>query len=265
VNPTQLSEYVSIFLALFFLAVAAISDMETREVSDKVWLGFGPIGLALTVYRTYTDPSLLILTAVSIGFSILVAFGLVFFGLSGGADAKALMCLGLTLPLAPSVITPVLGYPHPFFPIVILVTGYICSFSVAIWMLGNNITKLIRLKSQMFEGLEHERVWKKALAMITGFPTELGKLQSTFYLYPMEKVLEDERGARRTLQVYSVADVDRQEVLSEFTESLGKVGSPTRVWVTPGLPMLVFILFALVITLTVGDLVFGGIFLLLKH
>lgn len=264
-NPTQLSEYASILLTLFFLAIAAISDMKTREVSDKVWLGFGPIGLALTVYRTYTDPSLLILTAVSIGFSILVAFGLVFFGLSGGADAKALICLGLTLPLVPSVITPVLGYPDPFFPIVVLVTGYVCSFSVAIWMLGNNITQLIRLKARMFEGLEHESAWKKALALITGFPTGLEKLQSTFYLYPMEKVIEDERGARRALQTYSNADVDQRQVVSEFTESLGKVGSPSKVWVTPGLPLLVFILFAVVITLTVGDLVFGGIFLLLKH
>ncbi len=81
----------------------------------------------------------------------------------------------------------------------------------------------------------------------------------------MEKVIEDERGARRTLQTYSNADVDQRQVVSEFTESLGKVGSPSKVWVTPGLPMLVFILFAVVITLTVGDLVFGGIFLLLKH
>lgn len=261
----QVTEYVSILATLFFFGLGSFFDLKTREVPDKVWLIYGPLGLVLTAYRTYVDPSHLFLTAVSLGFSILVAFGLVFFGLCGGADAKALICLALTLPLPPRVINPILGFVHPFFPIVVLVIGYVCSFSIAIWMLGKNITQLTRLKSRMFEGLEHEPAWKKALALVTGFPTELGKLQSTFYLYPMEKVVEDERGTRRTLQAYSNADVDRQQVLSEFTESLGKVGSPSKVWVTPGLPMLVFILFAIVITLTVGDLVFGGIFLLLKH
>ncbi|MGP8069558.1 MAG: A24 family peptidase, partial [Candidatus Bathyarchaeia archaeon] len=185
------SEYVSVAITLVFLTIAAISDLKTREVPDKVWLAFGPIGLALTIYRTFVDPSVLLFTGVSVGLSILVAFGLVFFGLAGGADAKALMCLGLTLPLPPGVVNPLLGFVHPFFPIVVLVTGYVCSISVAFWMLGKNLISLARLKSKMFEGLEHEPSWKKGFALITGFPTSVAKLQSTFYLYPMEKVVED--------------------------------------------------------------------------
>ena len=264
-DPFRVSEYVSVSFTLVFLTVAAISDLKTREVSDKVWLAYGPIGLALTIYRTYVDPSVLFFTAVSIGLSILVAFGLVFFGLAGGADAKALMCLGLTLPLSPGIVNPLLGFVHPFFPIVVLVTAYICSFSVAIWMLGKNLIMLAHLKSRMFEGLERGPAWKKGLALITGFPTSVAKLQSTFYLYPMEKVVENGNGAHRTLQMYSNVDVDREQVLSEFTGSLKKVSPPNLVWVTPGLPLLVFILIALVITLLVGDPVFAGIFLLLRR
>ena len=264
-NGVQLSEYVSVAITLVFLTFGAFSDLKTREVSDRVWLVYGPIGLTLTVYRTYTEPSLLLLTAASIGLSILIAFGLVFFGLSGGADAKALICLGLTLPLPPSVVSPILGFVHPFYPIVVLVTGYICSFSVAIWMIGKNTVSLARGRSNLFGGLETEPAWKKALALVTGYPTGITRLKATFYLYPMEKIVEEEQRARRTLQLYSNVDVDRDQVVSEFIESLGKVGSPDTVWVTPGLPMLVFILFAVMITLIVGDPVFGGIFLLLKH
>lgn len=264
-DAVQLSEYVSVAITLIFLTFAAFSDLKTREVSDKVWLVYGPLGLALTVYRTYAEPSLLLFTAASIGFAVLVAFGLVFFGLSGGADAKALMCLGLTLPLPPRIFSPILGFVHPFFPIVVLVTGYVCSFSVAIWMLGKNLVLLTRFKSEMFQGLEQDPAWKKALALITGFPTSVAQLQSTFYLYPMEKIVEDEHGARRTLQTYSNADVDREQAISEFKESLRKVSPPPLVWVTPGIPMLVFILLAVVITLIVGDPVFAGIFLLLSR
>jgi preflagellin peptidase FlaK len=256
---------MAILVTILFLGIASYYDLKTREVSDKVWLLYGPIGMVLTAYRVYLDPSNLLLVLVSIGFSVLVAFGLVFFGLCGGADAKALICLGLTLPLPPIILTPLLGFVYPFFPVVVLVTGYLCSFSVAIWMIGKNLILWAKLKSHMFDGLEDEPAWKKAVAFVTGFPAQLVQLQSTFYLYPMESIVEDERGTRRTLQIYSNADVDRQELVSDFIDSLQKISSPNRVWVTPGLPMLVFILAGVVIALIFGDPVFAGIFLLLKR
>jgi preflagellin peptidase FlaK len=264
-DSAQLSAYLSVAITLLLLTVAAYSDLKTREVPDKLWLVYGPIGLALTAYRTYVEPSLLLLTVASIGLAILVGFALVFFGLSGGADAKALICLGLALPLPPENITPIIGYVHPFFPIVVLVTGYLCSLSVVAWTLTKNLVSLVQLKSRMFDGLERERAWKKALAFITGFPTGLKQLQSTFYLYPMERIVEDENGARRAFEVYSNPDVDREQVVSEFTKSLRKVGSPQRVWVTPGLPMLVFILIAVAINLVLGDPVLAGIFHILRR
>ncbi|MGA8904586.1 MAG: A24 family peptidase C-terminal domain-containing protein [Candidatus Bathyarchaeia archaeon] len=260
----QLSEYMSVSITLVILTVASICDIRTREVPDKVWLIYGPAGLALTVYRTYVDPSQMLFTALSIGFSILLAFGLVFFGVSGGADAKGLICLSLTLPLPPAILSPLLGYVFPFFPIVVVVTGYFCTLSVVVWLLAKNLVLLTRLRSGMFKGLEGEPTWKKALAFITGFPTSVRQLQSTFYLFPMEKVVDDQDGAHRTFQLYSNADVDREPVLTEFINSMRKVGSPDIVWVSPGLPLLVFILIAVIIVLTVGDPVFGGILHLLR-
>jgi hypothetical protein len=105
-------------------------------------------------------------------------------------------------------------------------------------------------------------MWKKGLAFITGYPTQMSQLRSTFYLYPMEKVVENKNGAHRSFQIYSNPDVDRDQLLSEFSESMKKVGSPNTVWVTPGLPLLVFILVGLIIGLTLGDPLFVGISLL---
>ena len=263
-DPYQVSEYISVSVTLITLIIGAIFDLRTREVPDKVWAVYGPVGLILTIYRVWVDPALLLLTAASVSFAILIAFGLVFFGLSGGADAKALICLGITLPLPPGIVNPILGFAYPFFPIVVLVTGYLLSLSVVVWTLTRNLVALAQHGSPMFEGLEREPAWKKGLAFITGFPTKVSHLQSTFYLYPMEEVVEDENGAHRAFQVYSNADVDREQVLSEFSESMKKVGSPSTVWVTPGLPLLVFILAAVVIALTVGDPVFAGILSILR-
>lgn len=264
-NPIELSEYISVIISLVALTLASISDLRTREVTDKLWLVYGPVGLALTIYRVWAGTQNLLFTAISMGLSILLAFGLVFFGLSGGADAKALICLGLTLPLPPAIVNPTLGFVHPFFPIVVLVTTYVASLSVAVWIACKNLVLLARQGSRIFRGFEREPRWKKVLALITGFPAKLSVLQSTFYLYPMEKVVEDKDGARRAFETYSNADVDREQVLTEFYEAEKKVGSPTTVWVTPGLPLLVFMLVGLVIGLTVGDPLLVGIHLLTIH
>jgi preflagellin peptidase FlaK len=264
-DPVLTSEYLSVAVTLIFLTIAAYSDLKTREVSDKVWAVYAPIGAALTVFRTYLQPSLLILTVASIALSILIGFGLVFFGLGGGADGKAVMCLGLALPLPPGVVTPILGFFHPFFPIVVLIVAYICSLSVAFWMLARNLLLIISGHSRMFEGLENEPTGKKALALLTGYRTSVQRLRSTFYLYPMEKVVEDENGAHLALQLYANPDVDRDKEVAEFLESLQKVGSPATVWVTPGLPLLLFVLVAVVVVLILGDPLFALIALLLPH
>ena len=264
-NLVQLSEYMSVTISLVALILASISDLRTREVADKLWLVYGPVGLALTIYRVWTGSQNLVFTAISIGLSILLAFALVFFGLSGGADAKALICLGLTLPLPPAIVNPTLGFIHPFFPVVVLVTTYVVSLSVAVWIAAKNLALIARRGSGIFTGFEREPRWKKALALITGFPAKLSALQSTFYLYPMEKVVEDKDGARRAFESYSNADVDREQVLTEFYEAEKKVGSPSTVWVTPGLPLLVFMLVGLVVGLTLGDPLLVGIYLLITH
>jgi len=264
-EPLQVSQFISVAVTLFFLTTAAYFDLKTREVPDKVWVAYAPIGLALTIFRTFSDPSLLILTAASIALSILIGFGMVFFGLSGGADAKAVMCLGLTLPLPPGIESTILGFFHPFFPVVVLVTAYICSLSVAIWLLARNLTAISFRHSKPFDGLDEEPAWKKAIALMTGYRTTLDRLRSTFYLYPMEKVIEDENGTHRTLELYANPDVDRDQLVAEFKESLQKVGSPETVWVTPGLPLLLFVLLALLIVLVLGDPLFAILTLLLPH
>jgi prepilin signal peptidase PulO-like enzyme (type II secretory pathway) len=65
--------------------------------------------------------------------------------------------------------------------------------------------------------------------------------------------------------MYSNPDVDRDQLVSEFEESLKKVGSPSTVWVTPGIPLLVFVLIALVIVLLLGDPLFFAIRILMRH
>jgi len=79
-------------------------------------------------------------------------------------------------------------------------------------------------------------------------------------LYPMEEVVEETNEARRRFHFLFDAESDRGVMVSKFVEALKKVGSPHRVWVSPGLPMLVFIFIGLIITVTLGDVIFYAIF-----
>lgn len=252
-------DYASILISLFFFALSSVFDFKTREVTDKVWLVYGPPGLALTIARLLQDPSGLFLTIVSIVITTLVSFGLFYFGLFGGADAKAIMCLGLTIPVPPSSFQPLIGYLHPVFPIVVVMVGFICSAWVALWFGLRNLLTYLSEGSKMFAGFERESLWKKLSATITGYPVDMSKLRSTFYLYPVEEVVQNSDGAHRSFRLFFSAEADRDQMVSKLIDSLSGMGFQGRVWVTPGLPMLFFILLGLVITLVLGDPVFSTV------
>jgi preflagellin peptidase FlaK len=261
-DTIQLLELLSILVTLTALSVSSLFDLRTREVPDKLWLAYGPIGLTLTILKTFLDPAILVLTVASIGLATLTAFGMVYFGLFGGADAKALICIGLTIPLTPSTIQPILGYVYPFFPITAILTSYLCSFSTVIWQGSRNLIRLARGSHDMFEGLETEPSWKKALAFVTGYRTPLQNLRTTPHLIPMEEIVHDEGGEHRKLRIYSIADTDPAEEVSNLIKSLSESNTDVKIWVTPALPMLLFILAGVIVTLVVGDPIFKGVLIL---
>jgi len=261
----QVVDLAAIIVTVFFFGLGSYFDLRTREVDDKVWLAYGPIGSALTAVRIFAEPSLLLVTLVSIAITTVISLALFYFGLFGGADSKAIICLGLTLPLPPTSFQPALGYVHPVFPIVVVVTGFICSAAIAVWYGLKNLATCFARRERMFEGLQDESLWRKAMAFILGYRTEVSRLRSTFYLYPMEEVVQGPQGIHRSLKLFIDAETDREPLVSELSDSLAKLGYKGKVWVTPGLPMLLFILIGLCLTLILGDIVFATVFIMARR
>jgi preflagellin peptidase FlaK len=258
-------QLLAVAVTVFFFCLGSVLDLRSREVDDRVWLAYGPIGLLLTIATLFVEPSRIILTALSVGVAFALAIGLFYFGLFGGADAKAIMCLGLTIPLVPGGFPGLLGYAHPFLPIVVLVTGFLCSVLAAVWIGVMNLVAYSRVGSEMFQGLEHESTWRKGLALISGYRTGIERLRSVFYLYPMEEIVETPNGSRRSFKLFVDAEADRDRLVSEFSNAYSRLDLRSQVWVTPGLPMLVFMTVGLVITLVFGDILFSGVFFALAH
>jgi preflagellin peptidase FlaK len=260
----EVIELASIVVTLFFFSISSIYDLKTREVDDWVWLIYGPIGLSLTILRLLLDASNLVLTLLAIGVTTGVALALGYFGLFGGADAKAMICLGLTLPLNPTIIHPLLGYVHPFFPIVVVIIAFLCSASLSVWFGLKNLVTYLRFGRRMFDGLENETAWRKIMACILGYPAKFSKLRSTFYLYPMEEAKRDNSVTHRSLKLYISAETDREQLVSELSNAM-KPEFNGEVWVTPGIPMLLFMLVGLILALIFGDIVFSAVLILARR
>src|SRR5437879_8974917 len=98
----NLTAPLSLDLAALLLTVGvfiagSLSDLKTREISNKFWLVYGPAASSVFALRIIFAPDALPILAVSAGATIVVAFLLFQFSVMGGADSKALMCLGLAL------------------------------------------------------------------------------------------------------------------------------------------------------------------------
>src|SRR5437773_5686442 len=134
-------DLVALLLTVGVFIAASLSDLKTREISNKFWLLYGPAAALVFALRIIFAPDALPILAVSAGATILVAFLLFQFSVMGGADSKALMCLGLALPVSPSFLAPFCQPPFGFypFPIAILVNLFFLSIGSSFFLLAINL------------------------------------------------------------------------------------------------------------------------------
>ena len=212
---------------------ASYSDWVSREVDDKVWIVSGIIGGALTALDLILTWSLryLILALISIGFGCGLAYAFYYFGFYGGADAKAVMVISIGLPLY---------YPrmriHPFTGLASLSNGLLISLIIPISMLIINLSTILR-GEKIFEGFEHESRIRKLAALFFGIRVRDARRRK-FWL-----PLEEERDGRRYFS-FNILTFELEEPKRDDS------------WVTPGLPLLLFITTGFLTFILLGDLIY---------
>jgi len=246
---------ISVLVVLAFLGYGSWSDIKTREVSNIVWLLFGPIGATLTVARLYFLPELLWISLGSIIVATSFALLLFYTGVFGGADAKGLICIGISIPTLPEGIPVSANFFHPFFPVVILSNSFLVAVSMALYILVRNLFWKYSTSGVLFLGLEKEPTWKKVFALVSGYKADFKEVEEKIYLYPLEEVVESEGAIVRRLNLFVEAEVERQDLLGKLRPYVKKAVIPREIWATPGLPMLVFVTIGFILALALGDLI----------
>lgn len=228
------------------LILVAILDIRSREVPDKVWLPFGALGIILIAYDFLIgtpgfDPTLIVLSVVITG---IIGFGAYYLGFYGGADAKALLTLALLMPLYPNTtfIHELTGLDtlsrssaiHEFTALSTLSNSLLLTIAVPIFMFIMNVRSIIRGR-MIFSGFESQSLASKILVMFLGYRVK----SPDGFLFKLEK---DYDGVRKF--DFTVNRLDDEYARGE------------DVWVTPGLPLLVFIALGFISLLMFGDILF---------
>jgi len=251
----QILDGARIILCLSFLIYASWSDYKTREVSDKVWVILGPLALALTALQFLIySPELLVSYVLSFVITSALALAVFYAGGFGGADAKALMCIALALPVYPNNLLPQpQGFVSPLFPITIFTNSVLLGALSVFYALFRNLVWKVRNSGGVFEGLETESFGRKILALVSGYKVNISKLEKG-HMYPLEDVdVNDEGDMKRKLLVFPKYE-EREEIVARIQEKV-KEEKLGWVWATPGLPLLIFVTAGLIIALAYGDLV----------
>ena len=251
----QVLDAARIVLCLSFLVYASWRDYKTREVSNKVWVIFGPIALVLTGLQILLFSSqpfqMTIFYVLSFAITSGLAVAIFYVGGFGGADAKALMCIALVLPVYPEyLLSRSVGFVSPLFPITIFSNSVLLGALSVFYALFRNLLWKTKHKMMLFEGLKNQSVGRKIVAIISGYKVKLSKLENS-HMFPLEDVaLNESNEKEKKLLVFPDYD-EREDIISRIKEN-----TPDGwVWATPGLPLLIFITAGLIVALTYGDII----------
>ncbi len=263
----QILDAARVLLCLSFFVYASWSDWKRREVSNKVWAVLAPLAFSLTAIEyVFFVPVFLFYFALSFSITSILSIILFYVGAFGGADAKALMCLALAIPYYPTYLLSGSGFLSPIFPLTVFSNGvFLAALSVLYALLRNYLWKL-RTGAKLFEGFENESVWRKILVLVTGYKVESATLAKNEYVFPLEDITFKDTGEEErrllTFPKYENREAIVDRILSEGSKGMLQNG----VWVTPGLPLLIFITAGLIIALLFGDIIWMLLrFILIPH
>ncbi|NHH97974.1 hypothetical protein DYY66_0872 [Candidatus Nitrosotalea sp. FS] len=218
---------VRMIAAFAMLGLASFFDLKKREINDILWIGFS----ALSAILIFLSPD--IWTSLRIvGVSLIIApVALVLwrFGVFGGADAFCLIVLASLAPmftLNASQITPFST----------LTNAAILSVTPLFVNLCRNVISILR-KEDIFEGIDETRT-KKIVAVFVGY-----KAKNPKYSFSLERIVDGKKRLDFSLK-------HAEQTL--FCNDHG-------VWVTPGVPYVLYITAGFVIQVLYGDLIFNVI------
>ncbi len=218
---------VRILIAVAMLGLASGIDLKKREINDVLWICFA----GLAVLLLFLSPDFWT-TLKIVGLSMIIApVALVLwrFGIFGGADAFCLIVLAALAPMSSVTSSQIT-------PFTTLTNAAILTVIPIFVNLGRNVISIIR-GDDIFLGIDEPRL-KKIMAMFVGYRTKNPK-----YSFCIEQMIDGKRHLD-----FSLKHAEKTSFCSE-----------SDMWVTPGLPYVIYITGGFIIQVLYGDMILSFI------
>ena len=191
--------------------------------------------------------------AVSIMITTVLSLALALLGLWGGADAKGFICLAINNPTVPTIGGVVFSSVDPFFPLIVFANSYLASLASLVYVVQRNLRAA--WGNGLFDGFERESITSKVTAFLTGYRATIDELRSSRFLFPIEYTESEGLNSRRRFRFEPRLDDNREKELVETRSATDANHESEYVWVSPGLPFLVFVTGGLALAIIFGDIV----------
>lgn len=212
------------------------------------------IQLVVSTPTVFDAQEFLLSYALSFVVTSVLAIALFYAGAFGGADAKALMCLALALP-SPVYLIPDVTLFVPVFPFTVFSNAVLLAALTAVYAIIRNSIWRLRNNTELFAGFEKESAGRKIAVLITGYKVEPVQLERNPHIFPLEDITVKESGESERVLLTFPKDEAREAIVANLASAQKEGRIQNGVWVTPGLPMLIFITVGLIVALLLGDLV----------
>jgi preflagellin peptidase FlaK len=238
----------SVVFCSLILLYACYSDLKTRTVANEVWLLMIAVGIPLAIYNLFLyGIPFLIRLVFSVFSTFLLAYLFFNLNLFGGADAKSLISIAVLIPVNP-LSTSLIFDPLPF-AITVLFNGAIISAivppSMFFYNLGDLHSKMLRTDLKLaFIGYKMRietlaKAKHKHLKLLHSYESEEGSGNA---------------GTVKRKLIFGGAEIDDEmiDTLKQY-RTQGKISED--VWVTPGLPYMLFITAGFFVALFYGNVI----------
>ncbi len=121
------------------------------------------------------------------------------------------------------------------------------------YSIARNYLWKLRTGKRLFAGLEKESLGRKIVTFITGYKIGVTELEKTEHSYPLEDIQTTDTGETERKLLVFPKDEERTAIVNRISKAAKEGKLPKDIWITPGLPMLIFITVGLIVALFVGD------------
>lgn len=223
--------FIKIFIGFIVLIYASYSDLKNRIVPNKSWLIIYPVVIVTGILSFYLELDLQNIAISLLSILIAVGMGILCFysGFLGGGDVKTFIAISI---LCPTFVFNSKSLFYPFLPLSTLVNSLFLLLIINFCLFLQNLFRIIK-NEKIFEGLEHEALWKKLYAMFIGYKIR-GKCNWKFF-----RVIEENIGKKKIFKFYNLE--------TKFNIS------NTEIWIAPVIPFIALMFFGFLTSLFFGD------------